>query len=40
MKNSGMMHYDVKLSDLADTETGFGIDHWWEEALPLSPTAP
>lgn len=36
-KNSGMMHYDVRLSDLSGTETGFGIDRWWEETLPLSP---
>jgi hypothetical protein len=34
MKNSGILHYDVALSDLVKFDTGFGIDRWWEEVVP------
>lgn len=34
MRNSGNMHYDVKLADLSPYDIGFGIDRWWEETGP------
>ncbi|MHC4749719.1 MAG: DUF7305 domain-containing protein [Planctomycetota bacterium] len=36
LRNSGMMHYDVQLSELIGTDVGFGIDRWWEEVGPPS----
>lgn len=34
MRNSGNMHYDVRLSDLEGFDDGFTIDRWWEIVGP------
>lgn len=34
MKNSGNMHYDVRLADYGSYNIGFGIDRWWEQPGP------
>jgi hypothetical protein len=31
MRNTGNLHYDVRLSDLLAYDTGFAIQRWWEE---------
>ncbi|MHC4344937.1 MAG: DUF7305 domain-containing protein, partial [Planctomycetota bacterium] len=31
LRNSGNLHYDVRLSELSAYDTGFRIERWWEE---------